>query len=101
MFDQVNPPIIKSMAYQSRPQCDTYFVESHDDRARAFREDLRERERLMKRQTQLAIAQELSDLTSAEYREDILQHMEKMEVTSLDLLLNLHMLTSFIARHNA
>ncbi|KAI4217502.1 MAG: hypothetical protein LQ351_000097 [Letrouitia transgressa] len=71
------------MACHSRPQCDSYFVESHDDRARACREDLRERERLMKRQTQIAIAQELSDLTSAEYREDILQHMEQMELETM------------------
>ena len=73
------------MAYQARSQCDSYFVESHDDRARAFREDMRERERLMKRQTQLAIAEDLSNLTSAEYREDILHHMEKMEVKQIDL----------------
>lgn len=61
-----------------RQPCNSYFVESHD--GRMLRDELRERERHVKRQTQLAIAEELSQLASAEYRGDILAHMESMEV---------------------
>ena len=67
------------MAYHQQT-CDSYFVESHDDREKRFRDELRERERFAKSQTQLAIAEELSQLASQEYLADILQHMEDMEV---------------------
>lgn len=73
------------MAYQTRPVCDSYFVESHDDRARAIRDEIREHENLVKKQTQLAIADDLSDLASHEYGAEVLQHMERMEVHSLYL----------------
>ena len=64
--------------------CDSYFVESHDDPGRIFRQDAKERERHVKRQTQLFIAEQMSRMASEEYREDVLKHMEKMEVrTSL------------------
>ena len=71
------------MAYY-RNQCDSYFVESHEDQDKRFREELRERDRRQKWQTQLAIAEDLSQLASCEYRVDILQHMETMEVRRLD-----------------
>lgn len=67
------------MAYYQQT-CDSYFVESHGDPEKRFRDELRERERFAKRQTQLAIAEELSELASHEYRTDILLHMEEMEV---------------------
>ena len=67
------------MAYYHK-QCDSYFVESHEDEERRFLGQLRERDRRQKWQTQLEIAEELSQLTSCEYRDDILQHMETMEV---------------------
>lgn len=70
------------MAYYTEP-CDSYFVESHDDQARAIRDGIRQREKKKNRQTQAAIADELSLLTSNEFREDILQHMERMEVSHL------------------
>ena len=70
------------MAYY-RNQCDSYFVESHEIQEKRFREELRERERHQKWQTQLAIAENLSQLTSSEYRDDVLQHMETMEVKRL------------------
>ena len=69
------------MAYFAKP-CDSYFVESHDNHERIIREGIRERERQKKCQTQAAIAEELSLMTSDEYREDVLQHMETMEVCS-------------------
>lgn len=71
------------MAYQTRPVCDTYFVEDRDDSARALRAEIREHESMVKKQTQLAIADELSDLASQEYGAEVLQHMERMEVGSL------------------
>lgn len=71
------------MAYY-RNQCDSYFVESHEDQEKRFREELRERDRRQKWQTQLAIAEDLSQLISCEYRDDVLQHMETMEVKRLE-----------------
>ena len=73
------------MAYYKQT-CDSYFVESHDDREKRFRDELRERERFEKRQTQLAIAEELSQLASEEYLADTLAHMEDMEVKRLTAL---------------
>ena len=70
------------MAYY-RKQCDSYFVESHEAKENRFLEQLRERDRRQKWQTQLEIAEELSQLTSCEYRDDVLQHMETMEVKPL------------------
>ena len=67
------------MAYYQQT-CDSYFVENHDDKEMRFREEMRERENFDKRQTQLAIAEELSQLASYEYRDDVLSHMEDMEV---------------------
>ena len=71
------------MAYYHN-QCDSYFVESHEDQEKGFRDGLRERERRQKWETQLAIAEDLSQLTSCEYRDDVLQHMETMEVKRLE-----------------
>lgn len=70
------------MAYYHN-QCDSYFVESHEDQNKRFREELRERERRQKWETQLAIAEDLSQVTSCEYRDDVLQHMETMEGKTL------------------
>ena len=70
------------MAYYQQT-CDSYFVESHDDREKRYLEEAKERERFAKRQAQLAIADELSQLASQEYRADILSHMEYMEVKHL------------------
>ena len=72
------------MAYYPQP-CDSYFVESHDTRDRRFRDQIREQERQAKRQTQVAIAEQLSDIASQEYRDDHLQQMEKLEVNYHDL----------------
>lgn len=65
--------------------CDSYFVENHDDDdgmfARAAAE--REQQRQMAKVTQKALAEELSQATADEYQEDILSHMERMEVRHL------------------
>jgi hypothetical protein len=76
------------MAYQQQPQsrygqCDSYFVESHDDGIYAMRAEARERHRAVSRMQQRAIAEELSRMTADEYQEDIMQHMIHMEVSSL------------------
>lgn len=61
--------------------CDTYFVENHDDDdgifARAAAD--RERARAIAKVQQRHMAQELSQMTSDEYMEDVLDHMEHME----------------------
>ena len=79
------------MAYYKQP-CDSYFVESHDDHGLRLREEIREREVHVKRQTQLAIAEDLSQLAIYEYGDCIQQHMEDMEVRRhalIDILLNI------------
>ncbi|KAL9007515.1 MAG: hypothetical protein Q9173_007235 [Seirophora scorigena] len=71
------------MAYQARPVCDSYFVEAHDEHARSLRAERREHENMLKRQRQLAMAEDLSDQVSREYGADVLQHMERMELETL------------------
>lgn len=65
--------------------CDSYFVESHDDDegiyARAAAE--RERQRGVARLQQKALAEELTQVTANEYQEDILHHMEAMELETM------------------
>ena len=77
------------MAFQ-QPQarygnCDSYFVESQDDGVYAAKAEARERARAIARMQQRAIAEELSRLTADEYQEDVLAHMEYMEVSSRTL----------------
>ncbi|KAF2876968.1 G1/S-specific cyclin CLN2 [Massariosphaeria phaeospora] len=84
------------MAYQQLTQsrygqCDSYFVEAHDDGIYAVRAEARERARAIARLQQRALAEELSRLTADEYQEDIMDHMEHMEsqtipdVNSIDI----------------
>jgi hypothetical protein len=73
------------MAYQPQPQsryghCDSYFVEGNDDGIYVIRAEARERARAIARMQQRALAEELSRLTTEEYQEDIMDHMEYMEV---------------------
>ena len=56
---------------------DTFFIES-DDHPAAM--DPRERVRLMFRDRQLIMAEDLSTSVAQEYQQDILRHMERMEV---------------------
>lgn len=58
--------------------CDSYFIEGDDGRT-AFL-DPRERARLIARERQLAIAEDLSRAVAEEYQDDVLAHMEHMEV---------------------
>lgn len=66
------------------PLCESYFVESHDERGRRVQNDRLEDIRRINLLTQGAIATELSQQAREEYLDDILQHMETMEVRSLD-----------------
>ncbi len=72
-------PVFPSYGY-----CDSYFVDNHDDDdgsySRAAAE--RERQRSIAKQRQRALAEELSRSTADEYQEDVLDHMEIMEVSS-------------------
>ncbi|PWY91185.1 G1/S-specific cyclin [Aspergillus heteromorphus CBS 117.55] len=75
------------MAYQKRPTssyqpCDTFFVESYDDFP-APRMDPKEHAKLIARERQYAIADELSKIASEEFRDDILAHMLDMDAATL------------------
>ena len=75
------------MQAQSRyGQCDSYFVESHDDGIYAARAEARERARAVARMQQRHMAEDLSRATAEEYQEDIMDHMEFMEVRISDRL---------------
>ena len=76
----------EAFAREHHGYCDSYFVESHEDQERRRRDDIRECERQRKRNTQVALAQHLSDLASQEYRDEHLREMEKMEVGTMLLL---------------
>lgn len=62
--------------------CETFFVED-DTRLRAERQAREEHDRLVARERQYAIADELSRLTSEELRDDVLDHMLNMDVSHL------------------
>lgn len=75
------------MSCQRRPTssyqtCDTFFVESYDDFA-APRMDPKEHAKLIARERQFAIADELSKMASDELRDDILSHLLEMDVSTL------------------
>lgn len=65
---------------QRYPVCDTFFVES-DEISMAERQ--RERVRALNKQRQREIASELSLVTSDEYCEEVLDHMEHMEALTM------------------
>jgi len=88
------------MAFQQYPQqhpqpfatfgyCDSYFVENHEDDdgiyVRAAAE--RERARGVAKLRQKALAEELSRTTAEEYQEDVLDHMEHMEVSDVPAMI--------------
>lgn len=74
------------MAYINQTY-NTYFFESHEEHERMFRERYRKGEQQKNREIQAIIAEDLSQLASAEYRDDILKHMEQMEVRSPILMI--------------
>ena len=68
--------------YPAYGYCESFFVENDDQglyaRAAAERENARQIGKLR----QKALAEELSRATAEEYQEDVLDHMEHMEVCS-------------------
>ncbi|KAJ5749864.1 hypothetical protein N7533_006892 [Penicillium manginii] len=72
----------------SRPRssfqpCETFFVEDDYHRARADRQAQQEHDKLVARERQYAIADQLSRLTSEELRDDVLKHMLDMDSQTL------------------
>ena len=61
-------------------QCDSYFVESYDHRGMMAKEKALALDYHIKKQCQLHIAQDLSELARDQYQDDHLEHMERMEV---------------------
>ena len=69
------------MAYHHHQPCDSYFVEDeYPLRSNPTQEYLK----MMGRRRQEAMANELSRQACDTYVDDILKHMEQMEVNSLD-----------------
>ncbi|KAJ5156110.1 hypothetical protein N7492_008913 [Penicillium capsulatum] len=62
--------------------CDSFFVED-DYRIRAERQAKEEHERLVKRERQLALSDQLSKLACEELRDDTLRHMLQMDEQTL------------------
>lgn len=72
----------------SRPRpsfqpCETFFVEDDYHRVRAERQAKQEHDKLVARERQYVIADQLSRLTSEELRDDVVKHMLEMDVSSL------------------
>lgn len=78
------------MAYQ---QCDTYFVEQESE-SFTSRQEARDYAKMIARQRQELLANDLSRQACEDYLEDVMKHMRQMEVNRLDLIGSLlHMLT--------
>jgi len=60
--------------------CETSFVERDDQGVFQQAAEHRERTRQQNKERQRQFAEELSILTADEYQDEILDHMEKMEV---------------------
>lgn len=72
-----HPPAFTQYGY-----CDSFFVDNHDDEDGIYAKASADREkaRAIAKVHQRHMAQELSRMTSDEYLEDVLDHMEHMEV---------------------
>ncbi|KAJ5693122.1 hypothetical protein N7462_002545 [Penicillium macrosclerotiorum] len=62
--------------------CDTFFIED-DYRVRAEKQAKQEHDKLVARERQYAIADQLSRITSEELRDDVLSHMMEMDGQTL------------------
>ena len=71
------------MAYQ---QCDSYFVEEQESFQSQSRQQARDYAKLIARQRQELLANDLSRQACEDYLEDIMKHMRQMEVIHLDLI---------------
>ena len=66
-------------------RCESFFVESQDDGVFASHSRVREHAELVARERQFALADELTRLARAQYEEDIMEHLEDMEVRHLSV----------------
>jgi len=75
-------PTGPAQPHRQRPVCDSYFVESmdRDDDGLFVAQRSKQEMARMNAETQLDIAEELSRTVAEEYLEDVLDHMEYMEV---------------------
>jgi hypothetical protein len=78
------------MSYSQHPQarygtCDTFFIQTDDD-AFTIADRNRERARAIARIQHRELGSKLSQLVADEYQDDILDHMEFMEVRILNYL---------------
>ena len=71
--------------------CDTFFIED-DLRVQAEKQAKQEHDKLVARERQFALASQLSRITSAELRDEILQHMLNMDVSCIYVFLRLSFL---------
>jgi hypothetical protein len=60
-------------------QCDSFFIQNDED-IYSMAERNRERTRAVAKVAHRQLGQKLSELTALEYQEDVLDHMEFMEV---------------------
>jgi hypothetical protein len=70
-------------AYQP---CDTFFIED-DYRMQAEKQAKQEHDKLVNRERQHAMANQISRITTVEFRDDVLQQMLEMDVSSTNLLI--------------
>lgn len=76
------------MAYQRYQQpsyqpCDTFFVENYDNGFPASRQAAKEHAKLIARERQYAMGDEMSKAVREEYQDDILAHMHMMDSETL------------------
>lgn len=69
----------RSTAFSYQP-CASYFVQSQDDDTKMAYLDPRERVKMLHRERQLIVAEEMSKAVSDEYQQDIMAHLDHMEV---------------------
>lgn len=67
--------------------CDSFFTESDDDTWYEQKAREREQHRLHAKEQQSHLASELSRITCDEYQRDVIQEMERMEVSTCHLAL--------------
>ena len=72
----------KQARTSSYQPCDTFFVESYDAPLWNIKQqyEAADRAKHIARERQAYIAEELSNIVSQEYKDDVLSHMEQMDV---------------------
>lgn len=80
--------------------CDSFFVED-DYRLRAEKQAKQEHDKLVARERQYAIADQLSKLTSEELRDDVLSHMLEMDVSNARRRMTRGVANSIAGQHSS